>query len=158
MGFEGEEFVGGLLHDFGRVLLAILEPERFSEIDPLDFDETPERLVWEDELIGTDHCRFGAWYAIQQKLPSPIPNVILWHHQPEEAQENQKLVALIAVADHMANHLHRFQVSNGYDPLSNPFVPILAKFSNAPFADQFVAASWELMDKTMRHSQAVTEM
>ena len=154
-GFQGEEFTAGLIHDFGRTLLAVTVPEEFPAIDPLDFEESPEQLVREQQAVGTDHCRLGAWYAIQQQLPLPIREVILWHHQPEMAQDGRLLTSLIAVADHMANHLQRFKEATGYDPSSNPFVPILAKFGNAQFEKQFLKLSSSLMDKAQHDSEAM---
>lgn len=155
-GFQGEEFTTGLIHDFGRTLLVIAEPERFSAIDPLNFEETPEQLVQEELLVGTNHCRLGAWYAIQQKLPQPIPDVILWHHQPEMTEESRRLTSLIAVSDHMANHLQRFEEAAGYDPSSNPFVPTLAEFGDALFEKRFAEMSLALMEKAQRDSEAMT--
>ena len=146
-GFQGEEFTAGLIHDFGRTLLAVAEPEQFSAIDPMNFEESPDQLVQEELLVGTNHCRLGAWYAIQQQLPQPIPEVILWHHQPEMAEEGRRLTSLIAVADHMANHLQRFEESAGYDPFSNPFMPILAEYSDASFEKHFSEMSFTLMDR-----------
>src|SRR5262249_1369736 len=67
-GFEGEEFTAGLIHDFGRTLLAVVDYDHFLSVDPMDFEESASQLFRERVAIGTDHCRLGAWYAIQQRL------------------------------------------------------------------------------------------
>ena len=155
LGFMGEEFTGGLLHDFGRTLLAITVPDEFISFDPLEFDESLESLDGERSAVGTDHCRLGAYYAISQQLPELLQEVILFHHQPEMAHVNQKLTALIAVADHMANHLQRFKESSTYDPSSNPFLPILAKYCDGKFKKQFTEVSASLMDRSMQDTKAM---
>ncbi|MCX7421902.1 MAG: HDOD domain-containing protein [Planctomycetia bacterium] len=154
-GFQGEEFTAGLMHDFGRLLIALVAPERFKEIDPMDFDESPETLVREHALLGTDHCRLGAWYATQQKLPAPLPTVILHHHQPELAEQSQKLTTLIAVADHMANHLQRHEESAGYNPDSNPFWPALADHADATVEKHFHELVPAMMEVTQRDAASL---
>ena len=99
LGFMGEEFTSGLIHDFGRILLAITVPDQFFSFDTLEFDETPELLNRERLVVDTDHCRLGAYYAIDQQLPEPLQEVILFHHQPEMAADHQKFVALIATIE-----------------------------------------------------------
>lgn len=107
LGFQGEEFTAGLLHDFGRILFAVALPETFTEFDPVDFDESSELLEREFEATGTDHCRFGAWFARGNQLPPPITEVLQFHHQPERAETATRLTALIAVADQLANDWQR---------------------------------------------------
>jgi len=63
LGFDGEEFTAGLLHDFGRLLLAVAAPESFANADPLSFEEDEEFLSKENSILGSDHCSFGAWFA-----------------------------------------------------------------------------------------------
>lgn len=70
-GFHGEEFAAGLLHDMGRILLAVMMPHRFSDCDPMDFVENPGLLVHEAEVVGIDHCYLGSLYAEQNDLPAP---------------------------------------------------------------------------------------
>jgi HD-like signal output (HDOD) protein len=157
-GFQGEEFTAGLIHDFGRTLIAVAEPERFVEIDTLEFDESPEQLVHEDSLIGTDHCRLGAWFAMEQRLPMPIPEVIMCHHSPEMAKESEHLTSLIAVADHMANHLQRCNESVGYDPSSNPFVGRLSSFGDERFERHFLKTALTLMDRAHIESEKMMKI
>lgn len=158
MGFQGEEFTAGLMHDFGRTLLAVILPEQFAEVDPLGFEESPETLAFEESLIDSNHCRLGAWYAIQQELPAPIPEVILLHHQPELADQGRRLTSLIAVADHMANHLQRFDEPAGYEPDSNPFVPILSEFIGQQFETHFHEAASSLMEDAQQDADGMMQI
>ncbi len=158
IGFQGEEFTAGIIHDIGRTLLAVVLPEQFSEIDSLSFDESPELLKHEFQATGTDHCRLGAWFAIQNQIPSPIPEVILSHHDPEHAEGNGKLSALIAVADHMANFVQRTGDPDGYDPQLNPALPVLSKFMQPPFETHFLETAVELMQEAQRDAKSLLDL
>ena len=154
-GFLGEEFTAGLIHDFGRTLLAITEPDRFIEFDPLEFDESPAILDRERLAVNTDHCRLGTYYAIYQQLPEPLQEVILFHHQPELASDNQKLTALVAVADDMANHLQRFNESATYDPFSNPFLSTLEKYADNRFLKQYSEMAIPIMERAQQDAEGM---
>lgn len=154
-GFTGEEFTAGLMHDFGRILMALIAPDRYQEIDPMSFDESPEILDHERALFGTDHCCLGAWYAAQQKLPVPLPEVILHHHRPELADHGRKLTTLIAAADHMANHLQRYEEAAGYDPSSNPFWPELLVHADPQVENHFNELAPVLMEVAQRDAQSM---
>jgi HD-like signal output (HDOD) protein len=123
--FEGEDFASGLSHDIGRVLIALGAAERADTADPMDFVEGPELLAREQAALGTDHCYIGAWFANLNNLPAPLVSAVQFHHTPEVASEHKALVALVAVADHMANHVQREQRVEGYEAESNPSWPLL---------------------------------
>ncbi len=138
IGFQGEEFTAGLVHDFGRTLFAISLPERFSELDSFEFDESAETLAHERDAVGTDHCEIGTWFAIANQLPEPLVDAIRFHHTPESATRNSRLVALTAVADHMANHFHRFDEWDGYDLTTNRAVQLLENSGVRDAADRLL--------------------
>lgn len=120
LGFQGEEFVGGLMHDIGRILLAIVAPDQFAKADPLTFDEVgDEVLQHETKILGIDHCECGAWFGHRNNLPASLISCLRFHHRPMDAGENARLALLIAAGDHMANHLQRWQRAVGYDPEEN---------------------------------------
>lgn len=125
-GFQGEEFAAGLIHDVGRILLAVCLPQKFSEIDPMNFEESVETLIHEQQVIGSDHCEAGVWLAQQNQLPPEFTEVIRYHHRPAAASHSKRLVALIAVCDHMANFLQNHGTSDGYDIESNDAISVLA--------------------------------
>jgi HD-like signal output (HDOD) protein len=126
--FEGEEFAAGLSHDIGRVLIALGAPDHVEAADPLDFAEGPEALLREQAVLGTDHCYFGSWFANMNNLPAPLVSAVQFHHHPEAAQDHKPVVALVAVADHMANYVQREQRAEGYDATLNPAWAVLQPF------------------------------
>ncbi len=127
LGFDGEEFTAGLLHDFGRLLLAVAAPESFAKADPLSFEEDEEFLSREISILGADHCSFGAWFAEHNGLPRSLVAAIHYHHLPETHHPDQKLIALVAAGDHITNHYQRFEEFEGYDVGLNRGAHALAK-------------------------------
>ena len=125
LGFQGEEFTAGLIHDLGRVLLAAAVPDRIAEVDPLDFVEGPETLEHERALLDTDHCAVGAWFAARSEIPASLIEVVLQHHTPDIVGTNAKLVLLTAAADHMANYLEQNEPAEGYDQTENEALTVL---------------------------------
>ncbi len=120
LGFQGEDFTAGLIHDMGRMLIAASYPDRFEEIDPLDFDETDGVTHAEREALGTDHCAIGAWYAEENRLPIELREVLLAHHGDRPAIINPRLVALTMASDHLANHIQRHAKLAEYPFRENP--------------------------------------
>lgn len=115
LGFGGEEFTGGLLHDLGRFLMAVAIPKVFSAVDPLDFVERGTIVLdRESEVLGTDHCELGERFCEDQKLPTVVSNCVRYHHDPTGAQGAPKLVALIAFADDLSNHILSNHNLQGY--------------------------------------------
>jgi HD-like signal output (HDOD) protein len=146
IGFQGEEFTAGLVHDFGRTLFAVSLPERFSELDSLEYDESSETLVHERAVVGTDHCEVGAWFATASQLPKALVDVIRYHHTPELATQNKLLVALTATADHMANHLQRTEGPEGYDVSTNRAVQLLESSGIRHAAERLMEVSQHLLE------------
>lgn len=124
MDMQGEEFTAGLIHDVGRTLLAVAIPDQFEQLDPLDFQEDENTLEHERQTIGTTHAEVGAWFLQRNHLPEELISVAKYHHSPEDTDGYLRLVALIAIADDLANHYHR-QDPSPYKCLRCPNLKIL---------------------------------
>ena len=97
-------FVGGLLHDIGRLILFMSIPE-ISKEALLKAKETGCMLHQaENDLIGFDHSRMGGILLKEWKLPISLENIVRFHHIKTESQI--KLDTAVAhIADIMANAL-----------------------------------------------------
>ncbi|MCS6864860.1 MAG: HDOD domain-containing protein [Gemmataceae bacterium] len=107
LGFQGEEFTAGLLHDVGRIIIGTRVPHWFSQLEVLSFHEDAETLARERKWLRIDHCYVGAEFAKANRLPDSVTSVILHHHEPESEKRYPVLVALVAMADALANHVQR---------------------------------------------------
>ncbi|MBA4066184.1 MAG: hypothetical protein C0501_21210 [Isosphaera sp.] len=136
LGFRGEEFTAGLLHDIGRVIVCVRAPDAFFRADPMTFDEDGGVLGREREVLHIDHCEVGARFAKANALPASVAGAILNHHFPKAEPEHRGLVALVALADGLANHVQRERKLAGYVPEQRPeFVLLGAAFGRETAAD-----------------------
>lgn len=146
---DGEEFTAGLVHDFGRTLLAVAFPEEFETFDPLDFDESEDVVARENQAIGSNHCDLGVWFAHDQGLPDTLQEVIRFHHNPEGSSSTSPLVALTITADHMANFYQREESTDNYDPAENPGLDWLVQCGVQDAKTRFQMVCTELFDKAV---------
>ncbi len=100
-------FIAGLLHDVGQLILFNRYPQEMHEIILRTIEgEAPLTMVAaEQERLGTNHTRVGAELARSWHLPAHIEAVIAWHHEPENAPSHQQEVALIYIANAVAQML-----------------------------------------------------
>lgn len=116
---EDEEiaFVGGLLHDIGKVVLwRLLAEQELS-------DEQCERLV------AAHHVQVGALLAENWHLPEAVSTVISRHHDPACLTEADRMPALVQLADRYVNEGRLPPLADS--PLS---AAALAKFDPASLA------------------------
>lgn len=126
--FAGVEFTAGLMHDIGRLIACVKAPFDFAAVDPIDFSEDAEDILQhERQQLGIDHCAIGYHFATKNNLPEAIVRVILNHHRPDDERFQQELVALVAVADRIANFAQREHKITGYDLSECPFYPFLVR-------------------------------
>lgn len=96
-------FTAGLLHDIGRFALVEAAPTRYQA---LDTTLAGMALVQEEQrVLGLAHPEAGYILARHWHLPEEITEAIRFHHTPHHAQKAKWVVAVVALAAHIA-HLH----------------------------------------------------
>lgn len=93
-------FAAGLLHDIGRVALAQVAPALSLRLPPES--SGTETLTAEEQLFGMTHMEAGYELALHWGLPPEITEAIRYHHRPSHAKESPELVAVVCLADAMA--------------------------------------------------------
>lgn len=78
---QSQAYIGGLLHDLGKPILASVAAEGTASVAPRG-DTDGERRVF-----GTDHARVGTWIARQWGLSDEICEAIEYHHAPVAPEE-----------------------------------------------------------------------
>jgi len=100
---EGD-YVAGLLHDVGKIVMISAFPEYFERIQARLCDEKMGLLRMEIETLGITHCELGARYLSAHKLPVATIQAVRFHHHPASAVSDQRLVAAVQVADLFVRH------------------------------------------------------
>lgn len=97
-------FVTGLLHDIGQLWLANGHPLQFAAARHAVIHDGVPVLEAEKRIFGLDHCHIGALMCSHWQLPEEMINAVRLHHAPDAMADN-KLVALVHVAEVLANAL-----------------------------------------------------
>ena len=92
-------YLAGLVHDVGKIAIAMTLPETFMTIQKSVVTTQRELRDVERDYLGLDHSEIGALYFRAQKLPSFLTNATRYHHCPSQADEDQKLAAIVNIAD-----------------------------------------------------------
>ncbi len=94
-----EAFIAGLLHDIGKVILSVYVSDTYDEI----FQKVRQFQIpfsqAEEEILGFTHAVVGARVADKWNLPESLVQAIAYHHNPQLAKENPRLVAIVHLAD-----------------------------------------------------------
>lgn len=97
----GREFVAGLLHDIGKIILDQYFHDQFLEAYNRSIEKDKPMYSTEMEICGTNHMEIGFFLAQKWNLPAYLSDVILWHHQPSQAT-HRDMTALISIANLLA--------------------------------------------------------
>ncbi|MBI5380897.1 MAG: HDOD domain-containing protein [Opitutae bacterium] len=98
---DDTDYIIGLLHNVGKVVLATTFPEQFSTVVATPARNTMEICALERATIGWDHARAGAYYLQRHRLAPEIVNAVLHHNDPENAGEHACYAAAVQVADQL---------------------------------------------------------
>lgn len=96
---EEIDYVAGLIHDVGKIVMASTFPEHFAEICRRREENGGDLLALERNVLGMDHAELGAIYLRKQLLPDVFVEIVQHHHSPSKAQRNQRVAAAVQVAD-----------------------------------------------------------
>lgn len=98
------DYVAGLVHDVGKIIMAASFPQHFSYIYQKTWDDRSDVLEREKTVLGIDHAELGALYLKRHNLPAILVETTLYHHAPELAGASATLAASVQVADLLMNH------------------------------------------------------
>jgi HD-like signal output (HDOD) protein len=93
-------FLGGLLHDVGRLILASGLPDEYAGVLQTARSRSWTILEAEQAAFGATHAEVGAYLLGLWGLPNPVIEAVALHHRPAEASD-AKFSPVIAV--HVAN-------------------------------------------------------
>jgi HD-like signal output (HDOD) protein len=94
-----QAYLGGLLHDIGQLPLWMLVMEEQAKQKALPPENWPDNLALEREFFGMDHGKVGRWMGVAWNFMPSFMDVFEHHHDPENAQHDPYLVAIVSAAD-----------------------------------------------------------
>jgi putative nucleotidyltransferase with HDIG domain len=98
------DYVAGLLHDVGKIVMAAAFPDYFDQIQLRLREQNADLLRIETETLGINHCELGAMYLDTHKLSAVTIQAVRFHHEPKRAGSDGRIVAAVQVADLFVRH------------------------------------------------------
>lgn len=95
------DYISGLVHDVGKLVMAFVFPEQFNEVHSLGFSSPNDVCNYEREILGMDHSQIGAYYLEHHHLPEQVVEGVRYHNSPIDAPNCSKMCAAIQIADYM---------------------------------------------------------
>jgi HD-like signal output (HDOD) protein len=99
------DYVAGLLHNLGILILAITFPEIFPHVYGKTHESLQELTDKEISLVGWDHAKMGAYYLWNHHISEEIVEAVHSHNHPEKATVNPKLAASVQIATFLVRSL-----------------------------------------------------
>ena len=141
-------FLGGLMHDVGKVLIACGQPAQFTEIENMVASTGRGQVEFEREILGTDHAELSGLAVAKWELPFPLSRAVAHHHTPEIARDycGVSLSAALQAADLFTNSLGisvRSAALGDRPPAALPEIPG-HEYPGAEFAARF-EEEWKIL-------------
>ncbi len=93
-------FVGGLIHDVGKLLMHANAEARYQEVTRAVYAGESDAVSAEMEIFGFDHALVGALLLEKWELPGRLARAVRGHHDPESSDDEARpLAALLQLAD-----------------------------------------------------------
>ncbi len=99
-------YLGGLLHNFGYLILGHFFREEFIGLSDAMLGQ-PDRAMEEVErdYLGIDHGEIGAWLLRAWHLPEEIVTMVQEHHTPDYAGPHARYVHLAQLVDKILRNI-----------------------------------------------------
>jgi len=93
------DYVAGLVHDVGKIVMAWSFPDQFTEIHRQALlGERPLQAI-EEAVLGINHSELGALYLERHRLPELMIYAARYHHCPEKSPQFRHTIAAVQLAD-----------------------------------------------------------
>ena len=96
-------FVGGLLHDFGKMVLAQFMPAQFRKALELSQEDGTSLPMALRKVIGADHAEVGAMLVEKWRFPVDLVESIRFQHGPD--LKDTPMIACVFTANQISKKL-----------------------------------------------------
>lgn len=99
-------FIGGLLHDIGKIILVQFFGDIFIKILKLTHDEGRSFSSAEKEIIPIGHDQIGGYLAKQWNMTPDLVDAIRYHHSRAARIYNVEFLIVVHTADYIVNNFN----------------------------------------------------
>jgi putative nucleotidyltransferase with HDIG domain len=94
-----EAFLGGLLHDIGKVVLDANLGERYQRVVERVYNEGATFVEAERDMLGFEHAEVGSLVIKKWNLPPILEEAVRLHHRARGALLDPTLCAIVSLAN-----------------------------------------------------------
>jgi HD-like signal output (HDOD) protein len=96
-------FTSGVMHDIGRLGLAVIKPNEYSQLLASYSGPPAGILEAEHNIFGWNHCEVGRQLIKDWKLPEEFDAIVSEHHLPRQKEGSWSMAELINISCRMAD-------------------------------------------------------
>ena len=122
-----EVYIGGLMHDIGSIVIYRYFREEWERINKLITERDINRLEAEKEVFSVDHGVIGALLLQMWNIPKSVTAGIMFHHNPEAAEEYREYAMMINMGNSFAKKINFTDNFSSFDEFLykyKDFVPV----------------------------------
>lgn len=83
--YNEDYYLGGLLHDIGKLVIYQSHPQRFKEIILKEINDHVNDIEAEEAVLGVNHCDIGVFFGEKWAFKENIIRAIRDHHKNSES-------------------------------------------------------------------------
>lgn len=112
-----DAYIGGILHDIGKLVLSHAHPDLLQRIRAFAVDRGLSAVRFEDFSAGMNHAEVGARIAEKWNFPEVLISAIRYHHEPGSApRQHRDTVYLVYLANFLAYDDEAYASLEDFDP------------------------------------------
>lgn len=98
-----EAFVGGLLHDIGKLTILLKFTDNYNQIVKIQNSEALSSVESEKKILGFDHTEAGGRLMDKWKIPANLSACVKFHHSSNKNEQFSTLINIVAMGDCLSN-------------------------------------------------------
>ncbi len=97
---QEEIFIAGLLHDIGRIVFLINDPDGYGQyLENINNEPDGDLIAIEEKIFGSTHLEVGKIVLEKWNFPQELIDVIFQHHSMHVDSPHKKNIIIVGLAD-----------------------------------------------------------
>jgi HD-like signal output (HDOD) protein len=98
-----DAFVGGVLHDIGKLVMLLKLPDDYRDIQKMKKYEGISDMAAESKALDCDHTMIGDKLMKKWKMPTSLRACVKMHHRSGEVGDDDLLVPIVSYGNYLAH-------------------------------------------------------
>ncbi|MBW2250540.1 MAG: HDOD domain-containing protein [Deltaproteobacteria bacterium] len=107
-----EAFVGGVVHDIGKLVIMLKLSDKFQQIQKLKEKNNLADIEIEKQVIGYDHQAIGEILLKKWNMPATIQTCVRYHHNGHTEGQSHTIALIVGYGNYLS-HRHGFHAKPG---------------------------------------------